>query len=351
MYSLEYLKSLPEFDNNYKIVELSRPEIGLFGFVSIHRHIKDYPALGATRFWKYENKEEALRDALRLSRLMTYKSILAGLPFTGAKAVLIDDGLKKNQLKDFFKVYVEEINKLQGEFVTGTDVGVSNEDLEVMRQNSSYVIGTGVDSGFFTAQGVFLGIKVALKKVFGTDDIAGRTFAIQGLGKTGWPLLDLLLEHGAKKIYVSDLKKSTKLKAFFKSSRIQILDNREIALQEVDVFSPCALSGAVNKDNRHLLRCKIVAGSANNQLDSMETAIFLKDAGILYAPDFVINAGGLISVVDQYENDVHNPERIINKIQKIGESLNSIFDRSRQENKSTLEVAESTAAEKISSYV
>lgn len=351
MNSNEYLKKFAEFDNNYKVVELNNPDIGLSGFISIHRHIKDYPALGATRFWKYKNKDEALRDALRLSRLMTYKSILAGLPFTGAKAVLIDNGLKKNQRKEFFKIYAEEVNKLNGEFVTGTDVGVSNEDLDSMRQNSPYIIGTGVDSGFFTAQGVFLGIKMALRKVFGTDDISDRTFAIQGLGKTGWPLFDLLLKHGAKKIYISDLKRLTRFKAFLKSPRVQILDHKEIALQAVDVFSPCALSGAVNKDNRDLLRCKIVAGSANNQLDNSETGMFLKNAGILYAPDFVINAGGLISVVDQYEHDIHNPERIIGKVQKIGESLSSIFERSQQENKSTLEVAESIAAEKINSYV
>ena len=350
MLSTDYLKQFSEFDNNYKIVELNHPEIGLTGFISIHRHIKDFPALGATRFWKYNNKEDALRDSLRLSRLMTYKSILAGLPYTGAKATLIDNGLKENQRKEFFKIYAEEVNKLNGEFVTGTDVGVSNDDLEVMRQNSSYIIGTGVDSGFFTAEGVFLGIKVALKKVFGSDEISGRTFAIQGLGKTGWPLLNLLLKHGAKKVYVSDLKRLTKLKAMFKNSRIKILDHREIALQEVDVFSPCALSGAINKDNRHLLRCKIVAGSANNQLDNLDTGIYLKERGILYAPDFVINAAGLISVVDQYENQVHNPDRIINKIQKIGDSLDLIFERSRQEKKSTLEVAESIAAEKIKLY-
>ncbi len=350
MLSSEYLKKFSEFDNNYKVVELNRPEVGLVGFIYIHSHIKEFPALGATRFWKYKNKEDALRDALRLSRLMTYKSILAGLPYTGAKAVLIDNGLKKNQREEFFKVYAQEVNKLNGEFVTGTDVGVSNDDLEVMRKNSSFIIGSGVDSGFFTAEGVFLGIKEALRNKFGSEEIAGRTFAIQGLGKTGHPLLNLLLKHGAKKIYISDLKRLTRVKAFFKSSRIQILNHKDIALQEVDVFSPCALSGAVNKDNREFLNCKIVAGSANNVLDSAETGRYLQSRGILYAPDFVINAGGIISVVDQYENQIHNPGRIINKIQKIGESLRSIFERSQQENKSTLEVAESVAAEKIDFY-
>lgn len=350
MYSTEYLKNFAEFDNNYKVVELNRPEVGLTGFISIHRHIKDYPALGATRFWKYETKDGALRDALRLSRLMTYKSILAGLPYTGAKAVLIDDGSNKNIHPDFYKVYADEVNKLNGEFVTGTDVGVSNDDLEIMRQNSPYIIGTGVDSGFFTAQGVFLGIKSALRKVFGTDDIRERTFAIQGLGKTGSPLLDLLVQNGAKKIYVSDLKKTTIQDTLTKNPRIEALDEHEIAIQNVDVFSPCALSGAVTKENRQLLNCKIVAGSANNQLDGLDAAIFLNEKGILYAPDFVINAGGIISVVDQYENQIHNPERIIDKVQKIGESLDLIFEKSFNDKKSTLEVAESIAAEKINLY-
>lgn len=346
----EYLKNFSEFDNNYKVIELNRPEVGLVGFISIHRHIKEYPALGATRFWKYENKDSALCDALRLSRLMTYKSILADLPYTGAKAVLIDDGSGKNLHPDFFKIYGEEVNKLNGEFVTGTDVGVGNNDLDIMRQNSPYVIGTGVDSGFFTAQGVFVGIKSALRKVFGTDNISEHTFAIQGLGKTGLPLLDLLIQDGAKKIYISDLKKSVTVDALSKSSTIEVLDEKQIAIQEVDVFSPCALSGAVTKENRQLLRCKIIAGSANNQLDALDTAIFLNEVGILYAPDFVINAGGIISVVDQYENQTHDPERIISKVQKIGGILDSIFEKSFNTKKSTLEVAESIAAEKINLY-
>ncbi len=349
--SKEDLEMFPEYDNHYKVVKVEDESVGLKGYIAIHRNRKQFPALGATRIWNYQNEHEALRDALRLSRLMSYKSALAGLPYTGAKAALIDNSTAQANRKQLFKVYAQKVNELMGAFVTGTDVGVTNKDLDIMHSESSFMIGTGVDSGYFTAIGVLAGIKVALKHIYGSTDIAGHSFAIQGLGKTGWPLLKFLMKEKADKIYVTDINAHRAWLAKLRFPKVQIISPLKIYLQDVDVYCPCALSHAITSGKVPQLKCKIIAGSANNQLDEPKTGELLHKRGILYAPDFIINGAGIMSVVDQYENEEHDKSRIIKKIDNIAASLDMIFTESKEKNKAPNILADEIAENIISSYL
>jgi leucine dehydrogenase len=344
------VENLPEYDKHKLVVKVEDNSVGLCGYIAIHCLNGSYPALGATRLWNYRSEEDALRDALRLSKLMTYKSVLAGLPYTGAKAALILHPKSQSSREEMFRVYARKVNELGGKFVTGTDVGVSNKDLDIMCKESKYMIGEGVDSGYFTAVAAFDGIKRALKEVYGNDDIARRSFAIQGLGKTGYPLLKFLIKAGAERIYVTDINPRKAWYAKIRFPFIKLVNAVEIHCQPVDVFCPCALSHSISEDSVSQLQCKVIAGSANNQLDRGETGKLIFKKGILYAPDFVINAGGLISVVDQYENKKHNEERVLQKLEKVGESLTKIFKTSREENRAPNIVATEIADKIIINY-
>ena len=257
------IEDLSEFDSHELVVKLNEPEVGLHGFIAIHRIDTQYPALGATRLWEYLSETEALRDALRLSKLMAYKSALAGLPYTGAKGVLMANPKALGNRKQLFKTYARKVNELQGKFVTGTDVGVDNHDLKIMGRESHYIIGHGVDSAYYTAIGVSLGIQVALEEVFGSADTSKRSFAIQGVGKTGYALLKSLYKKSFK-IYISDINpKRTKYVKFFYPA-VEVVDPTVIHKQDVDVFCPCALSRSLNVVTVPELRCSIVAGFSPN---------------------------------------------------------------------------------------
>lgn len=338
-------EDLPEFDFHKLIIKLNDPRVGLRGFIAIHRQNPFYPALGATRYWKYSSEKDALRDALRLSRLMSYKSAVAGLPYTGAKAVLIRDDKIEDKREDFFRAYAREINKLNGRFVTGADVGVYDSDINILKQETNYVIGCNVNSGFFTALGVFNGIKICLEEVFKSPNFKSKSFAIQGLGKTGISLVKLLSQKGAKLIG-TDIDDEKLTAAQQKYPDLKIVAPTEIHKQTVDVFCPCALHGVLNKKTVAELNCRIVAGSANNQLTHGDIGKMLHEKGILYAPDYVINAGGLIGVVDEFEYGMPNKERIRRKLLVIKDNLKLIFDESKKLNQPPHAVA-NAMAEKI----
>src|SRR3989338_2882294 len=193
----------PEFDNHTLVARIDDTSVGLRGYIAIHRN-RGAPSLGATRLWAYATEEEALRDALRLSRLMSYKSALAGLPYGGAKATIIASPEALRDRAALFKAYGKKVNELMGQFVTGTDVGVDEADLQAMKESTSFVIGSGVNSGYFTAQGVYYGIQEAFRHLYGSPDIKGHTFAIQGVGKTGGELLQLLYDDAAQ-IVIADI--------------------------------------------------------------------------------------------------------------------------------------------------
>jgi leucine dehydrogenase len=326
--SIDY-KQLGEFDRHVRVVELNDSTVGLRGYIAIHRQNSGIPSLGGTRVWRYSNEHEALRDALRLSKLMSYKSALVGLPYGGAKAVLImpENGIINRQ--KFFAAYVSEVNKLLGVFLTGTDVGVSNDDLALMQNDSSFIIGQGVNSAYFTAIGVLESIRIAFDFLFGSSSVVGRSFAIQGVGNTGRALVDLLVAAGAMDITVADIdaKKIVELQRAYPF--VHTVPISEIYSCKVDVFSPSALSGVLNSNTIEQLHCRAVIGSANNQLATPDSAEQLHERGTLYLPDYLVNAGGLISVVDQYRNGVPDTERIIKQIQQIPQSVKLILTESK----------------------
>jgi len=339
------LQRYPEFDNHFMVVKLFEPKVCLDGYISIHRQRQGYPALGATRLWSYSSEEDALRDSLRLARLMSYKSVLAGLPYTGAKAALIFSPNSQINRRDFFKAYASVVNELGGQFVTGTDVGVNNTDLAVMAAESKFMIGNGVDSGFYTAVGILDSILESLREVFNSEDLSARSFAIQGLGKTGGHLLKLLVKGGANNIFVTDINPRKTWYYKLRYPFIKLVNPVAIYTREADVFCPCALSHAVTAERIPFFKFKIIAGSANNQLESVQAGQDLFDKGILYAPDYVINAGGLVSVIDEMENGKSDHERTLSKIKKIRDSLSAIYFSSKQEGQSTNIVADNLAEE------
>ncbi|MFH1246602.1 MAG: Glu/Leu/Phe/Val dehydrogenase dimerization domain-containing protein [Candidatus Liptonbacteria bacterium] len=338
------ITALKEFDCHEEVLFVSDRDAGLHGYIAIHcSRGNSVPSLGATRLWSYETPLEALRDALRLARLMSHKSALAGLPYGGAKAALLAPRRAGFSRSKLFRAYANRVNTLSGHFITGTDVGVTDGDVKFMKRFTPYVIGRNVDPAFFTAQGVLSGIRTALKKVYGSDDVSERSFAIQGVGKTGRNLLRLLAKNGARKIFIADIDKQKAKKVRAEFPRITIVSPGEIHRQNVDVFSPAALSGVLNLRTVPQIRAKIVAGSANNQLSGPGVGNLLARHEILYAPDYVINAGGLISVADEFANPRVCKERIVDRIGMISKNLGTIFDRAIRKRESTQAVADEMA--------
>lgn len=342
------INSSTEFDNHSFVLFLNDTNIGLRGFIVIHKKKEEnIPSFGATRIWHYNSDEEAMNDALRLSRMMSYKSALAGLPYGGAKGVIMLNSrvFNENKRKKILETYAKNVNRLNGQFITGTDVGLNQKDLQIMRKKSKYIVGFNDNSTEFTSLGIFISIKECLNKVFGNENISGRSFAIQGLGKIGSGVIDYIYKQ-ADKIFVSDIDKKTVHLVKKKYPKIKIIGSSEIHKQKVDVFSPCALGHTLNSKIIADLSCKIIAGGANNQLENEKIGELLYKLGILYAPDYIINAGGLISVTDEFEHKVYNRNRVMKKVLNIQNTLNKIFKLSEEENKAPNIIADEMA-EKI----
>ncbi|MBU1901753.1 hypothetical protein KKG82_05300 [Patescibacteria group bacterium] len=265
---MDTLKDSIEFDHHIRIVPVENTSVGLKGYIAIHRKIEGQPSLGATRLWKYEKDSDALDDALRLAHLMSYKSMASGFSYGGAKATLIypEGGIQDKHA--YFKAYTNYVNELHGDFVTGSDVGMSPEDVQLMSSFSPYIVGSNVRSNYFTSLGVLYAIQVVLQDMFDSPDVSNRTFAIQGVGNTGSNLLRLLIKHGAKNIYISDINEEVLKKLQHEFPFLIIIPTQDIHKQKVDVFSPCALSHAINTKTIHELDCLAIVGSANNQLES-----------------------------------------------------------------------------------
>ncbi len=327
------IRSLPEFDNHKIVMMIHEQNTRLYGFIAIHNDTLG-PALGGTRMYQYQDDLAAIKDVLRLSRAMTYKAAMAGLRFGGGKAVLIGD--PRNKTEEYLRAYAKRINYLGGAFITAEDVGFTVADIEIMAKETSYVTGRseGLHDGIrgsgdpspITAIGVIYGIRAALETVFGNSEIRGKVFAVQGLGKVGFRLCRLLYEQGAKLI-VSDIDEHMVERALTEFRGAVACNPEEIYKQKVDVFSPCALGGILNDQTIPELNCKIVAGAANNQLAYSRNGEDLHKLGILYAPDYVINAGGLINVADELERG-YNRERVLRKVARIYDNLKIIFEKS-----------------------
>lgn len=338
---------LSEFDKHHLILTLQEESVGLDGFIAIHRG-GARKAFGATRLWQYASSDEALRDALRLSKLMSYKSALAGFSFGGAKAVLMRRPMGRSSRQLLLKAYAKKVHELDGQFITGADMGLSQRDLLLMKQETPFMVGARVNPARYTGLGIFYAIQVALKEMFGTESIEGKTFAIEGLGKIGKSLLHYLYKK-AKKIYVADINERAVEKIKQKFPAVTAVSPQEIARLPVDVYSPCAYGNAINTETAGRLHCKIVAGGANNQLESDALGDQLFSSGIVYVPDYVANAGGLMSVVSEFENE-EKSQKIKSKVATIKDTLRKIFEGSRMQHRPPHRIAHQMAEAIIAPY-
>lgn len=332
------------FDNHEKVILHTDQETGLQCIVAIH-NTNLGPALGGTRIWSYSSEEEALNDALRLSKGMTYKSALADVPFGGGKAVILEKS-KDSKSKDALRAYGRFIDTLSGEFSTGEDVGMSEALVDIIREETKHVLGSssGVgDPAFFTALGVLQGIKAAAKHRLGRDHLEDLWVAVQGVGSVGKHLCKLLHEEHAQ-LMVTDINRDA-IDFVMDEYCANFVKPDAIYDADVDVLSPCALGAIINEETIPRIKASIIAGSANNQLHLDSDGEELKNRNILYAPDYVINSGGLIAVAaEMLEEDYGQIEADVLQIE---DTLAHIFDKSAIEDLPTNTVANELAEEKF----
>jgi leucine dehydrogenase len=319
-------------------------ETGLKALVAIHNTNRG-PALGGTRMWTYPDEAAAIDDVMCLARGMSYKSAAAELPLGGGKAVIIGDPCN-DKSEQLFKAYGRAVERLNGRFITAADMGIEEADLDLIRSVTGHVVG-GSEIGSpspFTAYGVWRGIKAAVREVFGTADLKGLTIAVQGIGTVGYALCKHLADEGSKLI-VADLDQEKADRAVFDFNAETVAVDQIFNCQ-CDIIAPCAGGGAICNATEPLLKCKIVAGAANNVLRDNLVGKKLKDRGILYAPDYIINAGGII-FVEKRRQGIWNDSEIINHIALIEERLQEIFNQAREQDLQPEVVADLYAEEKL----
>lgn len=324
----------------------------LLGFIAIHRGSKTHPAFGATRIENYPDAQAALTDVLNLSSLMSHKAALAGIPYGGGKGVLFNGPHMQDRAERArtLQIYAAHVDKLGGKFVTGSDAGVSQEDVILLRAHSPHIVGIEEDPTHRTAEGLLGSIFVTLAHVFGDTDLEKRSFAIQGVGKVGTAVLELIADD-AKQIFVADIDENKVREAKARFPQITVVHPDEILAAPVDVLIPCALGGVLNTASVQEIRAKAVVGSANNQLLSKEAGDMLHERGILYAPDYVVNAGGLISVVHEYEKSHSDAAEsdLVHDIAAIQTRLEDIYTKSKENGIPTHRIADTIARLSIES--
>jgi leucine dehydrogenase len=335
-----------EFDHHELVVFGHDASSGLRAIIAIHSSALG-PAAGGCRMWPYETTQAAVTDVLRLSRGMSYKNAMAGLPLGGGKSVIIGDA-RKSKTPELFEAFGRFVDSLGGRYITAEDVGTTTADMANVARATRYVAGLGAapgdaggDPGPKTALGVFLGIKSAVKFRLGRADLAGVSVAVQGLGGVGYHLARQLAAEGAK-LFVADVRAAAVERACAEF-RAQAVSVDEVLALDVDVVSPCALGAVLNAGSLARLKAKIVAGAANNQLAQDSDGTTLQAAGVLYAPDYVINAGGIISVSREYQGGTE--AQVFADIQGIPQRLTEIFERARRESRPTNAVADQMARE------
>ncbi len=323
-----------------QVIKVTDPSVGLTAIIAIHDTTLG-PALGGIRIQMYKSFQEALEDALRLAKGMTYKSAMAEVGFGGGKSVIIADP-KKHKTPELLHAFGAAVDQLNGAYICAEDMGCSSEDCAKIRKVTQYVVGlpherSSGDPGPFTAWGVFRGIETTAKKLFGAGLLEGKTVAVQGLGNVGSNLVPHLFWAGANLILADlDFEKAQRLAEKYGA---KVVSSDEILSVECDILAPCARGAIINDHTIPLLRCKAIAGGANNQLLRDTHAAILKDRGILYAPDFVINAGGLHNVAAELEEGGYCPTSPRTKINRISDSLTAIYEIADRNNDSTQEAA------------
>ena len=341
-----------EFDHHELVVFGHDAPTGLRAIVAVHSTALG-PAAGGCRMWPYTSLAEAVSDVLRLSRGMSYKNAMAGLAFGGGKAVIIGEP-RKLKSPELFEAYGRLVDSLGGRYITAEDVGTTVADMASVARTTRYVSGLGAapgqaggDPGPKTALGVYLGIRAAVKFRLGRSELAGVTVAVQGLGGVGYHLCRMLAADGVQ-LRVADVRPATVQRAC-EEFRAHAVPVDELLEQDVDVLSPCALGAVLSTQSIPRLRARIIAGAANNQLAQGQDGGALQAAGILYAPDYVINAGGIISVSHEYRGGATEAE-VIAAIHGIPARLTEIFERARRENRTTNAVADEMARERLAGH-
>ncbi len=330
--------------NHEQVVFCNDEETGLKAIIAIHNTSLG-PALGGCRMQPYESVDAALEDVLRLSKGMTYKCAAADVDFGGGKAVIIGDPLK-DKSPELFRAFGQFVESLNGRFYTGTDMGTTPEDFIHSLKETKCIVGVDEeyggsgDSSIPTAHGVIYGIQATNKVVWGSEQLYGRSYAIQGLGKVGSKVAEQLMVAGAD-LYVSDINldaiEAIQMKGKELGVAVKVVNGDEIYSVDADVFVPCALGGILNNQTIECLKVKAVAGSANNQLLELHHGQMLKDKGIMYAPDYIVNSGGLIQVADElYEP---NKERVLRQTKAIYTSLLNIYQKAEESGLTTVEAA------------
>jgi leucine dehydrogenase len=331
-----------------EVVFFHDPPTGLRAIVAIHSTTLG-PSLGGTRFYPFASDEDALRDVLRLARGMTYKAAAAGLDLGGGKAVIVGDP-KRIKSEELLRAYGRFLETLGGRYITAEDIGTNRDDMDLIRRETRYVTGVSPELGGsgdpspVTASGVYLGLKACVEEAWQEHGLEGRRVAVQGVGKVGYHLVKLLVEDAKAKVVVGDVDVDAVARVV-RDFGVETADPDKIHALECDIFAPCAMGGIIRDDTIPELKCRVVAGSANNQLERPEHGEALAELGILYAPDYVINAGGLINVADELQG--YNQERAMARVESIYRTLREIFHMARDRHISTAAAADAFASERI----
>lgn len=337
-----------EFKQHEQVVFCHDAETGLKAIIGIHNTVLG-PALGGTRMWNYANDAEALRDVLRLSRGMTYKASISGLNLGGGKAVIIGDA-RTQKTEAMMEAFGRFVNSLSGRYITAEDVGISTSDMVAVHRQTNHVTGIPIEMGGsgdpspVTAYGVFMGMKAAAAFHWNNDDLNGKRVLVQGVGHVGETLVKHLTEAGAE-VLVSDIYED-RLAHIHATYGSHIVNVSEVYSTEMDIYAPCALGATLNDQTIPELKCAIVAGAANNQLaNEMRHGQMLKDRGITYAPDFLINAGGLINVYSEIAR--YDRSESLRRTEQIRQTTLQVLEKSAQEQITPHQAALRKAEERI----
>lgn len=327
-----------------KVIEVIDAEANLHSFIAIH-NCSLGPALGGVRMYPYHSTKDALNDVLLLAKSMTYKSAVAQNGLGGGKSVIICDP-RKNKTEAMLLAFGEAVNTLKGQYIAAEDVGSNPEDMLIIKRKTPYVAALPLESSSgdpsrFTARGVFRGMQAVAQKLWKNPSLRGKRIAIQGLGHVGSKLAEILFWEGAELIFNDiDRNQAHHLAQLYGA---KVVDGAEILRTPCDIFSPCALGGSINNSSISKFQCRAIAGCANNQLANPQLGVRLVELGILYAPDSIINAGGIINAAAEFEPGGYDPGVARDKTDLIYDRLLTLFEKAEREHKSTSQVADEMA--------
>jgi leucine dehydrogenase len=353
-YTIDELKKMSpvfgqiSFNDHEQVMFCQDKDSGLKAIIGIHNTTLG-PALGGTRMWNYDSEWEALNDVLRLSRGMTYKSAISGLDLGGGKAVIMGDS-KKDKSPELIKAFAHYVNSLSGRYITAEDVGTTTNDMDLIHSITPHVTGISEQIGGsgnpspVTAYGVFMGLKAASNFQFGSDDLSGKRILVQGIGNVGETLVKHLVEHNAV-VQITDINEE-RVSEIAKKYQVEIFKGDDIYTADVDIYAPCALGATINDVSIEKLKAKVIAGAANNQLavEAVHGAR-LMERGIVYAPDFLINAGGIINVFGEIAN--YGKEEALRRTENIYNTTLEILNYAKENKITPNQAAMKKAEERI----